>query len=611
MDTPKSQIADRLKQANNVLVTVSNNPSVDQLSAAIGLTLLLNKLGKHAVAVFSGNVPPTLQFLQPEKTFEKTTDSLRDFIIALDKAKADKLRYKVEDQMVKIFITPYRTSLSDKDLEFSQGDFNVEVVMALGVNEQQDLDKAITAHGRILHDATVISINREGNSTLGSVNWLDAEASSLSEMLVSLATELSAEALDSQMATAFLTGIVAETDRFSNDKTSSATMQISSQLMTAGANQQLVATQLEKPTITAPTPDSQQETGEANVSSDGELEISHNLAESDEELPEPELDQIEINEDGEIGQLNDIPTEIPQEDEQADKSAPSPTDSILSGASRGLALDPPALGGRLTANSEPESLDPGLDTLAAQVNAGPLLSHDNSTSSKPPDTIITPEEPPVLPSLDIAMPPPVAPTPEQNDAPMPSPESVSKPLEPVDSPSPLDLTPMPNTLSDLEKSVQSAHVDAAPVADELVPLQPEADTAPAPEVGVDAARDAVSQAMQDTPPALEPVQALNAQPVDLSQLTDPSDPIPTDNVPSETPLSPMPQPLPDLNATLNSKVMSDPGLPPGLVPMTPPVDNTASQVTDPTAPPPVPPPMTLLDDNAPNEQPPAGPAQIV
>ena len=96
----KQAIADRLKQSNNILVTVSNNPSVDQLASCIGLTLALNKLGKHATAVFSGNVPNTIEFLQPEKTIEKNTDSLRDFIIALDKAKADKLRYKVEDTRV-------------------------------------------------------------------------------------------------------------------------------------------------------------------------------------------------------------------------------------------------------------------------------------------------------------------------------------------------------------------------------------------------------------------------------------------------------------------------------------------------------------------------------
>ncbi len=111
MDQQKQAIVDRLKQSNNILVTVSSNPSVDQLAACIGLTLALNKMGKHATAVFSGTVPSTIEFLQPEKTLEKNTDSLRDFIIALDKAKADKLRYKVEDKVVKIFITPYKNTI--------------------------------------------------------------------------------------------------------------------------------------------------------------------------------------------------------------------------------------------------------------------------------------------------------------------------------------------------------------------------------------------------------------------------------------------------------------------------------------------------------------------
>src|SRR6266540_4821384 len=155
----KQQVVDKVKQAEHILVTVSANPSIDQLASCIGLTLMLNKMGKTATAVFSGKVPSTLEFLQPEKTLETTTDSLRDFIISLDKSKADKLRYKVEDQVVRIFITPYRTSISDKDLEFSQGDFNVEVILALGVHNQEELDLAITSHGRILHDATVITLN--------------------------------------------------------------------------------------------------------------------------------------------------------------------------------------------------------------------------------------------------------------------------------------------------------------------------------------------------------------------------------------------------------------------------------------------------------------------
>lgn len=243
----KQEIIDSIKDVTNILVTVSSNPSVDELSAALGLTVFLNELGKHATAVFSGKVPPAISFLEPDKTFEDTADSLRDFIIALDKEKADHLRYKVVDDAVKIFITPYRTTISEKDLEFSQGDYNVELVLALNVSNIEHLDAALSAHGKILHDATVATIT-SGNikSALGVIDWHDDKASGVSEMTTELLGSLKTAkvAMDEQMATALLTGIVSSTDRFSNNLTSSRVMSVAAELMAAGANQQLISSKL-------------------------------------------------------------------------------------------------------------------------------------------------------------------------------------------------------------------------------------------------------------------------------------------------------------------------------------------------------------------------------
>lgn len=290
------QVIKELKEANNVLVTVKSSPSVDELSAAVGLTLALNKADKHATTVFSGNVPSTIEFLQPEQVIETNTDSLRDFIIALDKSKADKLRYKVEDSVVRIFITPYRTSISDKDLEFSQGDFNVDVVIALGVVSKEDFDAAVTAHGRILHDATVIGITKqEVMSNVGSLNWQEPKASSVSEMISAVVDGMDPQLVDGQMATAFLTGIVSETDRFKNEKTTPEVLAIGSRLMSAGANQQLIAEKLEEPVKTEPL------TKIANHDpnhDDGTLEIEHS---------DDEVGRIHIDDNGNLG---DAPPEL-------------------------------------------------------------------------------------------------------------------------------------------------------------------------------------------------------------------------------------------------------------------------------------------------------------
>ena len=249
----KTQAVERIKEAQNVLITVSSNPSVDQLAAAIGLTIFLNKLDKHATAVFSVAIPSTLEFLEPEETLEPNTDSLRDFIISLDKSKADKLRYKVEDDVVRIYITPYRTSLGQEDMQFTQGDFNVDVVVALGVQEQDQLDQAIRAHGRIFHDATIVGMwAGEGGTEIGSINWMDPKASSLCEMLMAISESLQSGNLDEQIATAYLTGIVANTDRFKNERTTPKVMSMSAQLMAAGANQQLIAKELSNPPLEIP-----------------------------------------------------------------------------------------------------------------------------------------------------------------------------------------------------------------------------------------------------------------------------------------------------------------------------------------------------------------------
>lgn len=243
----KQQVIQKIKDATNILVTVSRDPDVDELSAALGMTIFLNQLGKHATAVYSGKTPPAINFLEPSNTFEDTADSLRDFIIALNKEKADHLRYKVVDDAVKIFITPYKTVISEADLEFSQGDYNVELVLALNVEDEEHLDEALTAHGKILHNADVITVTAgDIKSNLGTLDWHDKNASGVSEMLVDLLGSLKTAkvTLDEQTATAFMTGIVAITERFSNDLTSSRVMTVAAELMAAGANQQLIANEL-------------------------------------------------------------------------------------------------------------------------------------------------------------------------------------------------------------------------------------------------------------------------------------------------------------------------------------------------------------------------------
>lgn len=236
------KIVEKIKASENILIALSKNPSVDEIAAAIGLSLFLDGMQKHTTAIYSGRTPDALAFLRPDATFETNTASLQDFIIALNKDKADHLRYKLDGDFVKVFITPYKTSITEDDLTFSQGDYNVDFVIALNVKSAGDLDEALAEHGRIMHDAATVDITTGTGGRFGEIEWSNPAASSVCEMVTELifALQGGSDKLDSEIATALLTGIVAATDRFSNNRTNPDTLTLASKLMTMGADQQLI-----------------------------------------------------------------------------------------------------------------------------------------------------------------------------------------------------------------------------------------------------------------------------------------------------------------------------------------------------------------------------------
>lgn len=235
-------IIDKIYDAKNILIALSSDPSVDDLSAAIGLSIFFDKMGKRATAIYSGTTPNALEFLNPEDNLVSSTDVLQDFVVAINKDKADHLRYKVDGNYVKVYITPYGTKIGEDDLEFSYGDYNVDLVIALDVANGIDLDDALREHGRIMHDATIVNISTNQPGKFGEIEWSEPSFSSISEMVAELAYSFGSDfPVGQDEATAFLTGIVAATDRFSNAQTTPSTMLVASKLMRSGANQQLIA----------------------------------------------------------------------------------------------------------------------------------------------------------------------------------------------------------------------------------------------------------------------------------------------------------------------------------------------------------------------------------
>ena len=377
-----NELTAKINESKNVLIALSRDPSADEMSAAIGLSLYLDRIGKRATAIYSGATPNALEFLKPEETFEPTVDTLQDFVIALNKDKADHLRYKLDGSYVKIFITPYHTRLSEEDLEFSYGDFNVDLVFALDVANGIDLDSALREHGRIMHDASIINITTGNPGKFGEIEWSDKSASSVSEMIAKFLFSISDSIkIEKEEATAFLTGIVAATNRFSNAKTTPETMQIASQLMQSGANQQLVSKNI--------TPDIENEM----------IALSSKPAPKSKKAEPEDPTKLEIEHDDEA---------TPSDDKASDKESDKEVETTVTAKEHTLLDDLKAAEASLAqagaetvpdSNNNPLKVDSANSESAEEIATE--IAEDTSTTEEKtsPDTTAD-SLPPVMPTIE-------------------------------------------------------------------------------------------------------------------------------------------------------------------------------------------------------------------
>jgi nanoRNase/pAp phosphatase (c-di-AMP/oligoRNAs hydrolase) len=103
------------------------------------------------------------------------------------------------------------------------------------------MDKIVEQNPTIFDGLHLINIDYHRiNEQFGSVNYVDQNASSVCEMLVSLFESLEQGIIDESIATALYTGITSATHNFTIPDTTAKSMTVAAQMLAAGAKQQEV-----------------------------------------------------------------------------------------------------------------------------------------------------------------------------------------------------------------------------------------------------------------------------------------------------------------------------------------------------------------------------------
>ena len=500
-----SKVADKIQHATNILIALSKDPNVDEISAAIALAFVLDQQKKHVTAIYSGQTPNALEFLRPEETFQKDISSLQDFIIALNKSKADHLIYQVEGDYVKILITPYKGQIKKEDLEYSYSDYNVDLVIVFNVNSGSEIDSALSEYGRIMHDAMAINITSSVPGRFADLEWSDPSKSSVCEMVYDLLSELEIDNTPQEVATALLTGILSATERFSNNRTKPTTMAVASKLMEAGADQQLISSNIlkaETPAVAAENPfatqspittqtpaaPAAQETQEAPVAQESpataaatpEVSVaSQDSTEAPQLTPEQELERMFEQNQTSQSQSSPSGSSLPGNPMVAASNVMDDlarlTDSMLSAESPAAPNVTPA--------APVEPIAPNIPAVPENIPAAPEVPAATPTipvalenipvapeNSPAPNIPVAPENPTIPASP--AQPQYIQPQPMQYQSVQPQPQQY-QPVQPQPvQPQPEQIQPMPQMQAEYQPTPQFVQPATQPIQPAPQPAQP-------------------------------------------------------------------------------------------------------------------------------------------
>lgn len=216
----EEQIANQIKQSQNILIIFGKNWDGDSISSSLAFFLILQKLNKNSIIVcehfLDDHSSQKFNFL-PE--FNKISNALSvsdKFIISLDikNAKVENIKYELKKNKLNFIINPINGSFSKNDVTSKQ-DINYDLIITLNTPDLKSLGGIYENNLDFFYDVPIINIdNNSQNENFGQINFIELTKSSVCEIIFYLFYKNDPRLIDKNIATCLLTGIISKTKNF-------------------------------------------------------------------------------------------------------------------------------------------------------------------------------------------------------------------------------------------------------------------------------------------------------------------------------------------------------------------------------------------------------------
>jgi len=249
------QIFEQVKKAKNILITFSANWSGDSLSSALAFYLFLKKIGKKAEIVSSKTESGALfeakgkifSFLPAFNEIKRTLKDTNNFVISLDttNTKIKGIKYRVEESAVKFIVSPQRGNFLPADIKIEAENNKYDLIISLNTPDLNSLGELFRNNTKLFYETPIINIDQHSsNEEYGQINIVKINAAATAEILFSLFNTCEEKAIDGDIATCLLAGIISKTKNFKTANITPDTLLTTSSLINSKARREEIVNKL-------------------------------------------------------------------------------------------------------------------------------------------------------------------------------------------------------------------------------------------------------------------------------------------------------------------------------------------------------------------------------
>ncbi len=238
------QLNHLLENSRHILLVINANQTADAICGAMAWKKFLEKKHKQ-VDVVADNfvVPKNLRFLKDLDEIQPHISHIQKFILKVDvsNVKIDTLSYDIKDNWLSIYLTPKQGIITKNELRTAQSGLKYDLIIALNAQDLESLGCVFLSNSDLFYKVPVINIdNHPGNEHFGQINFVELNATSISEIIYKTMAQISEPDVDTEIATFLLTGMISQTQSFKTANVSPTTLGIASKLITLGADREKI-----------------------------------------------------------------------------------------------------------------------------------------------------------------------------------------------------------------------------------------------------------------------------------------------------------------------------------------------------------------------------------